>query len=285
VNLERILSEAAQKTRVTLIPASSGLVEQGSDFGSGHVRLIHKPRVALLTGEGISSLKAGEIWHFFERELDYPITLINANDGTGLNFKNYEVLIMPNGYYRLLADKNSTDGLRNWVREGGRLIAMENAVSQLAKGEWGIRQRGVEEKKEEDSNRKEEDYSALKKYENRERDLVATSVPGSIYRVELDNSHPLAFGYPGYYYTLQQDDNVYEFIRTGGWNVGVIKKENHVSGFTGARAKEKLKNGLIFGVQDLGKGEIVYMADDPLFRSFWENGKLLFCNAVFLVGE
>jgi hypothetical protein len=29
----------------------------------------------------------------------------------------------------------------------------------------------------------------------------------------------------------------------------------------------------------------VYMADDPLFRSFWENGKLLFCNAVFLVGQ
>jgi hypothetical protein len=28
-----------------------------------------------------------------------------------------------------------------------------------------------------------------------------------------------------------------------------------------------------------------FVADDPLFRSFWENGKLLFCNAVFLVGQ
>jgi len=25
--------------------------------------------------------------------------------------------------------------------------------------------------------------------------------------------------------------------------------------------------------------------DDPIFRSFWENGKLLFSNAVFMVGE
>jgi hypothetical protein len=29
----------------------------------------------------------------------------------------------------------------------------------------------------------------------------------------------------------------------------------------------------------------VFLADDVLFRSFWENGKLLLCNAVFLVGQ
>ena len=43
----------------------------------------------------------------------------------------------------------------------------------------------------------------------------------------------------------------YEFIKEGGWNVGFIKKQNYVSGFTGSKAKEKL----------------------------------LFCNAVFLVGQ
>ena len=30
---------------------------------------------------------------------------------------------------------------------------------------------------------------------------------------------------------------------------------------------------------------VVFLADDVLFRSFWENGKLLLCNAVFLVGQ
>jgi len=103
--------------------------------------------------------------------------------------------------------------------------------------------------------------------------------------VELDNSHPLAFGYPDYYYTLKQDENVYEFLKDGGWNVGIIRKDNYVSGFTGSKAKEKLKDGLVFGVQELGRGRIVYLADDVLFRSFWENGKLLFCNALFLVGQ
>ena len=136
-----------------------------------------------------------------------------------------------------------------------------------------------------DKDKKTDDYTALHRYSDRQRDEVTGSVPGAIYKVELDNSHPLGFGYPDHYYTLKQDDNVYEFIREGGWNVGVIRKDNYVSGFAGNKAREKLKDGVIFGVQDLGRGEIVYMADDPLFRSFWENGKLLFCNAVFLVGQ
>jgi hypothetical protein len=35
------------------------------------------------------------------------------------------------------------------------------------------------------------DYSVLKKYEERERDNLRNSIPGAVYRIELDNSHPL----------------------------------------------------------------------------------------------
>jgi hypothetical protein len=289
-NMWTAVTDAAKKTGVTLFPIVSGFVEKGADFGSGLVHVIHKPRVAVLTGEGVSALDAGEVWHLFEQDLDYPVSLINANDAGRVEWKDYDVLILPNGNYRALNDKNTSESLRSWVREGGRLIALQNAVEQLSKMEWGIRPKGAgSDRKEDDKDKSkaggEDDYSALHRYGNRQREEVANSVPGSIYKVELDNSHPLAFGYPDHYYTLKQDDNVYEFIREGGWNVGVIRRDNYVSGFTGNRAKEKLKDGLIFGVQDMGRGQVIYMADDPLFRSFWENGKLLFCNAVFLVGQ
>jgi hypothetical protein len=36
---------------------------------------------------------------------------------------------------------------------------------------------------------------------------------------------------------------------------------------------------------EMGNGAVTIFADDPIFRLFWENGKLLFCNAVFLVGN
>ena len=288
----RQLGEMIRATGVSCEPVPSGFVDKGADFGSNLVHLIHPPRVALLTGEQVSSLDAGEIWHFFEQELGYPVTLVNAADAGRVSWKDFDVLILPNGYYRVLGDKNITDGLKDWVKEGGRLIALQDAVEQLSKGEWGIREKtvgkaadGKDDDKDNADDKKSDDYTLLHRYSDRQRDEVMNSVPGAIYKVELDNTHPLAFGYPDHYYTLKQDDNVYEFIREGGWNVGVIRKDNYVSGFTGNKAKERLKDGLIFGVQDMGRGEVVYMADDPLFRSFWENGKLLFCNAVFLVGQ
>lgn len=270
----------ADAESVQLYPVSTGFVDKGFDFGSDKVHPLKAPKVILLTGEGVSGNAAGEIWHFFEQQLDYPITLVNANDISRANWNDFDMLIMPDGYYRFLNDKASLESFKEWVNKGGRVIALENAVAQLAKADIGIKSKKEEEEKDTSSN-----YNDLKKFSERERDAIKGFTPGSILKVELDNTHPLAFGYPGYYYTLKIDDNVYEFIKEGGWNVGIIKKDNQVSGFIGTDKKEKLKDGLLFGVQDMGRGSVTYFADNPLFRSFWENGKLLFCNAVFFVGQ
>ena len=120
---------------------------------------------------------------------------------------------------------------------------------------------------------------------NREKDGLPATTPGSIYKVDIDNTHPLMYGYPNYYYTLKMDTNVYDFIKENGWNAGVIKKTSQVAGFVGYKLKDKLKDGLLFGVQDIGRGNISYLSDNVLFRNFWENGKLMFCNAVFFVGQ
>jgi hypothetical protein len=269
----------ANKYGVTLASVGSGFVDKGFDFGSSKVHPLKAPRVALLTGEGVNSSAAGEVWFYFEQVIHYPITLINAKDAADMSWNDIDVLIMPDGNYRFLNDKTQADQFRNWVNSGGHAIALEGAVSQLSRQEWSIKSR------KEDSSDAKDTYEALKKYEARDRDFIPTSVPGSIFKVELDNSHPLAFGYPGYYYTLKQDDHVYDFIKEGGWNVGVIKKDRQVAGFVGSRLQSRLQDGLLFGVQELGRGTITYLADDVLFRSFWKNGQLMFANAVFLVGQ
>ncbi|NCU05619.1 MAG: zinc carboxypeptidase, partial [Chitinophagaceae bacterium] len=98
---------------------------------------------------------------------------------------------------------------------------------------------------------------------------------------ELDNTHSLAFGYPNYYYTLKMDDVIFDFFNNTGWNVGVIKKEGQLAGFVGSKLKDRLKDGLLFGAQNIGRGSVVYLTDNIMFRNFWENGKLMLCNAVF----
>jgi hypothetical protein len=78
---------------------------------------------------------------------------------------------------------------------------------------------------------------------------------------------------------------IYDFIKEGGWNVGVLKKDKQVAGFVGSKLGKKLQDGLLFGTQNIGNGTVTYLADNVLFRSFWESGKLMFSNALFFVGQ
>ena len=262
----------------------TGFVDKGYDFGSDQVRPAKAPRVALLTGDNVSSTAAGEVWYLFEQELGYPLSLLNASSFPRLFWNDYDVIIMPDGYYSWLNDKKVSDALHTWINQGGHLIALESAASQLAGNDWGFKAKKSDDDKKDDTDKSVEPYAYLKDYANRDRDELRGSVPGAIYRVDMDSTHPLAFGFPSYYYTLRQDNTVYQFMEDG-WNVGILKKNNYVSGFVGSKAKQQMEDGLLFGVEDMGRGKIVFLADNPLFRDFWENGKLLFCNAVFMVGN
>ncbi len=279
--LETIVNTAASNAGVLAIAITSGFVDKGFDLGSDKVRFIHPPKIAIISGDEAGSNAMGELWHFFDQELNFPVSLVNANDIGRLNPGDINVLIIPDGSYNMFSNKDQNDQLKEFVRKGGKIIALEAAATQMSRNDWGFKLKGGDDKKEED---KKEDYAKLRKYENRERDWLVNSIPGSIFKVELDNSHPLGFGYPEVYYTLKQDDTIFEYMKEG-WNVGVIKKDNYITGFTGIKTKEKLKDGTLFGVVEMGRGSVIFLADNPMFRSFWENGKLLFCNAVFMVGQ
>lgn len=280
--LWRMMGRLCDENGVKMSAVSSGMVDKGFDFGSSKVHPIKNPRIAMLTGEGVSSNAAGEVWFFMDQQLKYPVSLINANDFGRAEWDKIDVLILPDGNYRFLSDKAQSDQFAQWIRSGGRVIALENAVIQISKLDWSA----IKLKKDDDDTASKKDpYKALLAFENRERDGLQAVTPGSIYKVDIDNTHPLMYGYPNYYYTLKMDTNVFEFMKENGWNAGVIKRTNQVAGFVGHKLKDKLKDGLVFGVQDMGRGSITYLSDNILFRNFWENGKLMFCNALFFVGQ
>jgi len=275
--IDQLLS-LADLYNANISTVSSGFMESGVDFGSEKVHKLNQPKVALVVDDVSSSTAAGEVWHLFEQQLDYPLVLINVNDLLNGYLNNLDVIIIPDGDYKFLTDKESI--LKNWVRQGGKLIALENAVSQMAMGDWGIKIK----KAIENTENKTVGYQDIKRYDERERQSIINNIPGAIYKLGIDDSHPLAFGYPDYYFSLKMNSNVIEFLKEG-WNVGTIKQENQVAGFVGSNVKSQIKDGTTIAVQEYGSGSIVYFVDDPIFRSFWENGKLLFSNAVFLVGQ
>lgn len=281
--MNNAMNYLANTYNLSVETVETGFMDKGVDFGSPDVKLLTAPKVMMLTGEGVASGSAGEIWYFFEKELNYPLTLVNANDLSRVNLSGYHILIMPDGYYRNM--KENIDKLKEFMKQGGRVIALENAASQLTANpdHFGVKLKGGSDEKAADNANAE--YSLLKQYANREKDFLPESISGAIYKVDLDTTHPLAFGYNGStYYTLKQNAQLYEFLKDG-WNVGYLKKENYVSGFGGFRVKNKLKDGVVLGTTEVGNGALVFFADDPLFRMFWENGKLLFSNAVFLYAK
>lgn len=268
-----ILLKLALEHKSVITPVNSGFMEKGFDFGSDKVQLLKKPKIAMVVHDQTDENKVGEVWHLFDRQLDYPLTLIDKSFSS-IDFNKYDVVILPSGYYSTLSDKNANTDLKSWIKKGGVLIAMDYAVKQLADGEWGI------EEKKDDEDSSKDDYSLIKKYADREREAISDYSPGSIYKVQIDNTHPLGYGYPEYYYTLKLNPSLFNFLKDG-WNVGYIKKDSRVAGFVGNRLTKKINDILIFGEQPYGRGKIIYLAEDPLFRSFWENGKLIFANAVF----
>ncbi len=280
-----IVQQAAENHSQQAYGVSSGFVTSGADFGSDKVKLVEAPRVALLSGDGTSSGNVGQVWHFFDKQIGYPITLIDTDYFKDVRLHKFDVMILPSGYYGDALDKNQLKKVKAWVRRGGTLIALQGANEMLA-GKEGFSLKKKEEGEEEEEKEKEEaepdvDEDKLKTYRQRQRERATEFNPGSIFKVTMDNTHPLGFGYEDEYFSLKLDADAYSYLEDG-WNVGVTKEGAHQSGFTGYKAKEKLANTLTFGVQEMGSGSVVYMVDNPLFRAFWYNGKLLFGNAVFM---
>ncbi|WP_378176893.1 M14 family metallopeptidase [Aquimarina sp. SS2-1] len=275
---DKIVIDLANKHHRKIYTTATSFASNGVDFGSPDVKLINNQRIAVLKGNYTSSLSYGEIWHFFEQQLGYPITSIDTDYFKRTDLNKYDVLILPNGYYGGYFDKNTLDKLKTWIRNGGKVIAIANAVNTFANKD------GFDLKSNKPKEEKKDSIGNLIPYDKREREQVKNFITGSIYKTKVDTSHPLAFGYEDTYFSLKLGSSSYKFLNDG-YNVVYMQEPTSVSGFSGKDALEGLKNSLVFGEARMGDGSVIYMVDNPLFRSFWENGKLFFVNAIFLTNN
>ncbi|PKD42524.1 M14 family metallopeptidase [Rhodohalobacter barkolensis] len=277
-SFDEIVRAAADNHSRDLFGASTGFVTSGSDFGSNNVSYIEKPEVAVLMGEGTSSLSAGEVWHYFDQQLRYPTTLIDTDDFMRADLSDYNSLVLPSGFYNGVLTDSAIEKISSWVRSGGNLILIGNANrSFTSRNGFQLTQKQVESSEPTTE-------ELLASYGERSRRSISTTTSGSAYEVTLDTTHPLAFGYDEEYYTLKLSANSYSYL-DDGWNIGTVRENAYRSGFVGEEATSQIENSLSYGVQDYGSGQVVYMIENPLFRGFWENGKLMVANSIFFVGN
>lgn len=267
-NLTTKIENIGKQLNIALKYISTGFVEKGRDFGSSAYTLLKAPKVGIVSGPETASLALGEVWGFFEQELKYPVSMIGVQSLGNLDLSKINVLVLPDGNY----PKDLHEKLESWVEKGGKLVLMEGAIAAFAD------KKPFEIKKKEPA---KTDKITIHSYKTREKEDFDDAIPGAIYKVNLDKPHPMSWGLDRYY-TLITDDKIYEPL-ADGWNVGLLKSGDYVTGVAGKNVQKKLDNGLLFGVQPIGKGTAVYLGSDVLFRLFWESGKQLFLNSIFLV--
>lgn len=271
-NFDETLVQITNNLNKKATAVNSGMVDSGFDFGSGNVALIRHKKVAVLSGEDTSALNFGEIWHFFETELKYPLHVLNTRNFNRLNLSQYDVLILPEDYK---ADKETLALLSSYITNKGTLIAIGNSVSNFADKE------GFSLKNKEKKDSLSTKINTIP-FGQREREDLKKTITGSIFKSKVDYTHPLAFGYSDSYYSLKLSGTSYKLLEDGVNVAYFPENTKNYSGFAGSVALKNIPNSLLFGIEHKGKGKLIYMVDNPLFRSFWQNGKLFFANAVFL---
>ncbi len=240
----------------------TGWSESGSDLGSATMKLLYKPEVLIIGGKGIDPKMYGSVWHYMDEVLDYTAHYSDLDNIKTLNLSDYNVIILPpyNGHLKY------TNELIEWTKNGGRLILMNRAISHFTEQTgWEKENRLKVEKKE---------------FEDRKRDQISASIFGAVVDINIDNTHPLGFGMPRKYRSLKTNSFILNKSESD-WNVGVVANQPIVAGFAGHRLKEQLPNTANWVSKNYGRGKIIGMVDNPLFRGFWYNGFLIMANAIF----
>ena len=278
-NFDTKLQQLAKEHMVPLQAVNSGLATSGADFGSSGFGYVKAPKVALAIGEGTYPTATGELWHYFEQQLGYPILLLDAPALSERNLADVDVLLLPAGSY----GETDKKVFESFTANGGKVIALEQAM-RLFTNEGTALAAALEREKEDEKADAPDTEDLLRSYGTQEREELAYQSAGSMYKAYLDSTHPLAFGQGEEVYLMKRNSKAYPLLE-GGWNVGHYKTDSHVGGFIGYKVKQSLENSLAFGSEPQGRGALVYFPDSPVFRAFWHSGKLLLANAVFFVEE
>lgn len=258
----------------------SGFSSSGNDLGGSSLSLVEKPKVLCFFGESVNANSYGQVWNYFENDLHYPLSRVDIERIDGVDLKTFNTIILPDGYYSL--EDKTIENIREWVMSGGKLISIAGANSMLKKDKiFGLSKR-LEDNDNGNSvvNSLAKDNYRKRNYEGAERRSISGSMPGAVIHAEIDKTHPLCFGLD-YYYTLKNSSAKYPLLDPGAYNPIRIPKNYNYYGFIGSTVKHQFEETFVVAEENIGRGKVVYLADNPLFRGFWKGGEIIFANALF----
>ena len=104
------------------------------DWGGRHFQLLTRPQIAILSHEGFSSYDVGVSWWSLDHHLGIRHSQLNSSLLSYGDLRRYNTIILPSGYG---LDEADIANLKDWVNEGGTLIA-HNSSSRMLASEFGM---------------------------------------------------------------------------------------------------------------------------------------------------
>ncbi|MCW5912873.1 MAG: zinc carboxypeptidase [Cyclobacteriaceae bacterium] len=274
-DLFAVVKEASATAGIEIVSVATGFSAEGIDLGSGNVRTVPVPRVAMLVGDGVAATDAGALWFLFDSKLKMPVTKVNTSQFTQLRITDYNTLILASGNYAALGEAG-VNKIKTWMQQGGTLILLKNAVS------WAINNKVVDEqlrKEEEAKNTKRMDYVTASDYRG------SRAIGGSIYKANIDITHPIGFGYTNRELPVWRNTSIFIERSKNQFNTVIQYTANPLlSGYVHPTNLEKIKNSVSLQVSSSGQGRAILFVDDPAFRGYWYGTNKLLFNAVFFGG-
>ncbi|MBL7775708.1 MAG: hypothetical protein JNK89_06870, partial [Saprospiraceae bacterium] len=264
---ECMYASGARDVRVRTL--QNGLTPQGPDLGSSAFVTLKPPRVALLTGQGASPTDVGEVWHLLDTRYGLPPLLIDQERFSRLDLAQYNVVVLADGNFGRL----SVDKLRTFINGGGTLIASGSSLRWLqSTGLVALDFRNPPAAPE----------GPRRPYDKLSDDRRALSLPGAIFEVELDLSHPLCYGYQRPRLAMFQSEvNFLETAKNPYATPAVFTAEPLLAGYLHERHRKLVPGAAALLVAGTGSGRVICFSGNPNFRGFWYGTNRLFANAVF----
>ncbi len=283
--IHKKLKALSEKYRVDIFSAKGGYAVNGIDLGSRHMRAVQQPKALMFVGDGVSSYEAGEVWHLLDTRMGMPITKVWVSRFNSIDWRKYNTLVMVSGSYNQL-DSLKRQKIKGWLSQGNTLIASRNAAK------WAIEKGMVKEslikkeepKKDEKDKEKKPEPVKRKPYVDARENIGQKSVGGAIFEVDLDLTHPVAFGYKEAKLPVYRNSTVWISPSKSPYGTVADYTDNpQIDGFINEEnLNDFLKPSASIIVSAVGKGRAILFAENPNFRGSWYGTNRLFMNALYL---
>ncbi len=263
--LSSAVEKYAREFQTDIVPLNTSWGDGGISLGSNYVRDLENPRIMVATREPTQAVTFGSVYSVLDQRYDLDFSAVKTDMIGRVDLKRYNVIILPDGnpsgYERELGE-TGIRRLRNWVEEGGTLIALKGAAAFTTRDDVRFT-----------------DVDLVENQEGTENPIER--IPGSIFKAEINNDYYLGLGMREEVPVLFRG-NYHFSLSKKGTNVGVYKSDGLLMGHLWDSTMPNLSGKLYLADVPVGDGHVVLFADDPTFRAYWNGLDRLFIGSIVL---